>query len=356
MGRAFEARGVCCWRTILVLPTAIALGWPLGYRSVSEYLTFALLGASVALTAWHITRHFFTWQGVADAFVRVGVVAFAIIVACGLVLGGLGYLTLTMFCVLGVAALAASAFLTPSSDSAFTAPDPAALAIPVVALLAALLAFMVGFGATHSPLTLYDSLSYHLFFPARWLQDHRLSIIPTPFSDVAQAYAPANGELFFLWLMLPFHGDLLARIGQLPVLSARRRDALRPRAPARRGARTRHLPARVLHVVAAGVRAGDWRERRSDLRGDVPDVALPRHRGGRSQRAARLGALGRERRPVRRDEIRGADVRADSAVAGARARAARPSGVGAARHRRVRAAVVRAELDRGRQSDLSRQR
>jgi hypothetical protein len=63
---------------------------------------------------------------------------------------------------------------------------------------------------------LYDSLSYHLFFPARWLQDQRLSIIPTPFSDAAQAYAPANGELFFLWLMTPFHGDLIARIGQLP--------------------------------------------------------------------------------------------------------------------------------------------
>ena len=202
--------------TILVLPTVVAVGWSLGYRSVSEYLTFALLGASVAMTAWRITRHFFAWHGVADALVRIGVVSFAIIVACGLVLGGLGYLTLTMFCVLAVAALIATAFLTPSPGSAFGALDPAALAIPVVALLAALVAFMVGFGATHSPLTLYDSLSYHLFFPARWLQDHRLSIIPTPFSDVAQAYAPANGELFFVWLMLPFHGDLLARIGQLP--------------------------------------------------------------------------------------------------------------------------------------------
>ncbi len=43
-----------------------------------------------------------------------------------------------------------------------------------------------------------------------------LSIVATPFSDEAQAYAPANGELFFLWLMAPFHGDLAARVGQLP--------------------------------------------------------------------------------------------------------------------------------------------
>ena len=83
--------------TLVVLPAAIALGWPLGYRSVREYLTFALLAASVALTAWHITRHFFAWHGVADAFVRISVVAFAIIVLGGLVLGGLGDLTLTLF-------------------------------------------------------------------------------------------------------------------------------------------------------------------------------------------------------------------------------------------------------------------
>ncbi len=81
-----------------------------------------------------------------------------------------------------------------------------------------LLAFIVAVGLVQSPLTLYDSVSYHLVFPARWLQDHRISIVPTPFSDPAQAYQPGNGELFFLWLMLPFHGDLLARIGQLPFL------------------------------------------------------------------------------------------------------------------------------------------
>ena len=89
---------------------------------------------------------------------------------------------------------------------------------PVVAvgIGGALLAFAVGFAATHSPLTLYDSISYHLFFSARWVQDRALSIIPTPFSDEAQAYAPANGEIAFAWLMLPFHGDLLARMGQFP--------------------------------------------------------------------------------------------------------------------------------------------
>src|SRR5206468_1595514 len=116
--------------------------------------------------------------------------------------------------VLGAAGLAASMALprhtgaTPIGDG--TVP------VYLAAVVLPILAFVVAVGLTQSPLTLYDTLSYHLFFPARWLQDHRLSIIQTPFSDAAQAYAPANGELFFLWLMTPFHGDLIARIGQLP--------------------------------------------------------------------------------------------------------------------------------------------
>src|SRR6185369_12012711 len=92
------------------------------------------------------------------------------------------------------------------------------LPVHIAVILLPVLAFIVAVGLVQSPLTLYDSVSYHLVFSARWLQDHRISIVPTPFSDPAQAYQPGNGELFFLWLMLPFHGDLLARIGQVPFL------------------------------------------------------------------------------------------------------------------------------------------
>jgi hypothetical protein len=203
---------------LLIWPSIVVLGWPLGYRSVASYLAFALLSIAVSLTAYRITRSAFPWSGLADTLIRTAVVAFAMIVLSGLVLGVAGLLTLPIVCVLSMAMLAGSAFLKTPAGHPSASRDglTSASLIPIVGLLAALLAFMIGFGATHSPLTLYDSLSYHLFFSARWLQDHRLSIIPTPFSDVAQAYAPANGELFFLWLMLPFHGDLLARMGQLP--------------------------------------------------------------------------------------------------------------------------------------------
>lgn len=72
--------------------------------------------------------------------------------------------------------------------------------------------------ALFAPPTAFDAISYHLTFAAKWLQEGRLVLVPTPFGAEASAYAPANGSLFFLWLMLPFHHDLLAKVGQFPFL------------------------------------------------------------------------------------------------------------------------------------------
>ncbi len=64
----------------------------------------------------------------------------------------------------------------------------------------------------------WDSLTYHVHFPITWLKEGGLSIIPTPFGDSSVAYVPCNGELFFLWLILPFREDFLVNLGQLPFL------------------------------------------------------------------------------------------------------------------------------------------
>ncbi|RME46040.1 MAG: hypothetical protein D6795_15945 [Deltaproteobacteria bacterium] len=77
------------------------------------------------------------------------------------------------------------------------------------------LALVAATGLTRIPVA-YDSLTYHLVFPVHWLQKGTLSIYPTPFGDQAPAYAPSNGEILYLFWILPFRGDLLVRIGQLP--------------------------------------------------------------------------------------------------------------------------------------------
>jgi hypothetical protein len=194
----------------------VAIGWSLGFHSITAYLACWLLTASATIAAWRLVRSAFPWTGLADATIRAGVVIYASCVLAGLALGSAGLLGMLPYLCLSAAGLAAS-FALPRPHDAVRSSLPT-IPIPIAAFLLPALLFIVVVGVTQSPLTLYDSLSYHLVFPARWLQEHRLSIVPTPFSDPAQAYQPGNGELFFLSLMLPFHGDLLARVGQLPFL------------------------------------------------------------------------------------------------------------------------------------------
>jgi hypothetical protein len=200
---------------MVTLVPVVAVGYQLGYRSPASYPLFAIYALGVTSVALRITLRFFPDLPAAGVAVRTGVIAFAAIVAGGLVLGTLGLLTPLAFLAYAVV-LCAVAARTQAAARRVAIPNLASLPVLAAAAAAAFLAFAAAHGLSHPPRTLYDSLSYHLFFPARWLQDHRVSIIPTPFSDEAQAYAPANGELFFLSLMLPFHGDLLARVGQVP--------------------------------------------------------------------------------------------------------------------------------------------
>jgi hypothetical protein len=151
-------------------------------------------------------------------FVRTCILAFALVVGIGLVFGATRRMTLGWYLgaelvVAGGVFAAAVALPERGIRPAGPATRPPAVA---AGFWIALIAFVIAMGLGNSPYTAYDAVSYHLFFPARWLQAHRLSIIPTPFSDEAQAYQPGNGELWFLWLMLPFHSDVLARIGQVP--------------------------------------------------------------------------------------------------------------------------------------------
>jgi hypothetical protein len=112
----------------------------------------------------------------------------------------------------GAAALAARK--RPLPDAAGPAPWTAAETALAAALGAALvLRFAAGLAKTTF---LYDTLSYHLHAPATWMHDRRLEIVPAVFGDPAPAYAPANLELVFLFLMAPLRSDALAAVGQLP--------------------------------------------------------------------------------------------------------------------------------------------
>ena len=63
-----------------------------------------------------------------------------------------------------------------------------------------------------------DGPIYHLYFAARWWKEGRLFLIASPFGENAATYFPAGGDLWFTWLMIPWGGDRLARVGQVPFM------------------------------------------------------------------------------------------------------------------------------------------
>jgi hypothetical protein len=63
-----------------------------------------------------------------------------------------------------------------------------------------------------------DGPIYHLYFAARWWKAGRLFLVAAPFGENAATYFPANGDLWFTWLMASWGGDQLAKVGQAPFL------------------------------------------------------------------------------------------------------------------------------------------
>lgn len=61
-----------------------------------------------------------------------------------------------------------------------------------------------------------DAPIYHLPLAIQWLRSGRIDWVPTPFGEMAASYFPANGSLFFCWLMIPFRDVTLAKVGQFP--------------------------------------------------------------------------------------------------------------------------------------------
>ena len=93
-------------------------------------------------------------------------------------------------------------------------PGPHLILTP---LLLTFCAIALVVGLKHLPVE-HDVMTYHLFFPARWIQEEIIFFIFSVFGDLAPTYAPANAELTFVFWSLPFSNDALSRVGQFPFL------------------------------------------------------------------------------------------------------------------------------------------
>jgi hypothetical protein len=171
--------------------------------------------------------------------VAVGILAaFALVVSASGFLGMIGELSLTGFAfALWIPAILTTGVekkrreLTEPSALETEEEAPFSRTVIIVGLIG--LALTAGHLAAKisQPTVEYDELTYHLHFPTQWLLEKRIFIIDTPFGDAAPAYAPANGELWFAWLMAPMQGrvpdmgsfkfsgiEALAKVGQFPFI------------------------------------------------------------------------------------------------------------------------------------------
>jgi hypothetical protein len=67
-------------------------------------------------------------------------------------------------------------------------------------------------------LVVSDAPIYHLFFAVRWWQAGAIEFVPTPFGESAAPYFPANADVWFTWLILPWRDETAAKVGQWPFL------------------------------------------------------------------------------------------------------------------------------------------
>jgi len=148
---------------------------------------------------------------------RMLLLAFAAVVVVETALGAVGLLDAraTLIALAAPAILVTVwAFRRPRQQPEIREPFSAADVGLTAALLAALA--LRAWAGLHRTTFLYDALSYHLHVPATWMHDGRIGIVPAVFGDPSPAYAPANVELIFLFLMAPLRSDALAGIGQVP--------------------------------------------------------------------------------------------------------------------------------------------
>ena len=198
---------------VLAAAVLMALGVEASWAGVAKTFGCHL---PVLLGAWAMARR------VAPAsphrLLLAAYIYFSGLIGLGLVLGQVGLLTppialLTAallgagMCWIGRAALP-SALRSEDRSQNTTATLAGAVLVVLVALVA--------WRSLSAPTYDYDVLTYHLMFPARWIQDGAISIIPTWCGDPAPAYAPMACEVYYTWLFMPMGEDTLARCGQFP--------------------------------------------------------------------------------------------------------------------------------------------
>lgn len=190
--------------------------------SYLKIILFLFIHACLVVAAWRFARRWLAAAGLSETILAAGVIFFAEITVLGAVLGFSGLIRPGFFAVAAALPAVASLFLKiPEKKWGFSFRTYLCLPFPVLVLagsaLLGLLFLTLWAVVTHPPPG-GDGYIYHLYFPAAWLHSGRIAYIPLPYGVQAATYYPLNTELFYLWLMLPLHEDLLTNTAQIYAL------------------------------------------------------------------------------------------------------------------------------------------
>lgn len=182
-------------------------------------LRFLLLNAVLCCAAWMAAGRIFGFRGGIDRVLAAFVVGASAVVVLFQVLGafgGIGFNNALLFCGGALAAVSITVALRREKNAA-----PAAGAGFSPMLLCFFVVFIINAAfALTTPPAATDAFLDHLVFPAEWLKAGRITLVQTLSPEQATTYYPSNGELLYLWLMLPLHDDLAAGLLEAASLAA----------------------------------------------------------------------------------------------------------------------------------------
>ncbi len=144
-----------------------------------------------------------------EALGSVGMIGPLFILAFGSLVFGIGLIARQ------TAPLAPSRELEPSREVASTIRWDARICVGLLWMSCVYLGTRSLFNAVK---VVSDGPIYHLYFAVRWWKAGRLFLIAAPFGENAATYFPANGDLWFTWLLTSWGSERLAKLGQAPFL------------------------------------------------------------------------------------------------------------------------------------------
>jgi hypothetical protein len=181
-------------------------------------ISLGLNGAIVA-AAWLAGRALFPAASRSVVFLAAGTLGAAAVAYPLLALGAVGAISLWALAAVAAAALAGALWLhrraAPRSKPPGETAEPTSWALAAVYACGA--AYALDRALTLPPVS-WDSLYYHLPMVVEWTRTGSLGPLYHP-TGVYHSYFPGTGELYSLWALLPWRGDLLAGLVNLPFLA-----------------------------------------------------------------------------------------------------------------------------------------